>query len=118
MKKKIYLIVIILSCFCLLGCNKKIENNKTSIIGIWETNDKLMTFQFETENMGYYTINTNEYKDTKFEFNYEIKNKEVIFTLKSTLPYSWTYEINNDKLIYKAGSMSVTIGDFNELKRT
>lgn len=93
MKKVLLGLLVIVSVFFLVGCEKK---NSKPLVGSWKHTSGY-TYTFNEDGTGDYS-----YGNTKMEFTYEDKGEEVEILYKgNTMANTFKYRIEGKKLIIK-----------------
>lgn len=93
MKKILLGLLVIVSVFFLVGCDKK---DSKSIVGSWEHKSGY-TYTFKDDGTGNYS-----YGNTKMEFTYKDSGEEVEILYKgNTVANTFKYKIEGKKLIIK-----------------
>ena len=94
MKKVLLGLLVIVSVFFLVGCEKK--ESKPSLVGSWKHTSGY-TYTFKEDGTGDYS-----YGSTKMEFTYKDKGEEVEILYKgNTMANTFKYRIEGKKLIIK-----------------
>lgn len=94
MKKALLGLLVIVSVFFLVGCEKK--EAKPSLVGSWQHKSGY-TYTFKEDGTGNYA-----FSNTKMEFTYKDKGEEVEILYKgNTMANTFKYRIEGKKLIIK-----------------
>ena len=104
--KILFLVVVMISAFTIVGCGKKEEKKKVpEIVGTWEYNSGSYTYTFNEDGTGTYDIG-----GQKKEFTYKTDGDKLSITYNgSTASFDTTYSIKDNELNIKDSFGSDTI---------